>query len=116
MIRYAFGLLVLLVPSICGFSGEGKGKDKESPPPYTTVNGTLKATDTKASTVTLSVREGKEGSVAKDYSFSLDKETEIQIDGKKAALADLKMGDKVSVRYTKPCRLPRNPGPRETLG
>ena len=97
--RYAIGLLALLAPSICGFSGEGKSK--ESPSPYTTVNGTLKATDAKASTVTLSVKEGKEGSVEKDYSFSLDKETEIQIDGKKAALADLKTGDNVSVTYVK---------------
>lgn len=57
------------------------------------LSGTMAALDAKANTLTI---KGKKGDVA----FSTDDKTAVKINSEKKALADLKVGEKVTVKYT----------------
>jgi len=92
---------VLFVLSVAGLSFAAEQKaaaapaekaEKKAPAKVRQVTGEVAAVDAKANTLTV---KGKKGDVA----VTADDKTSVKIGKEKKSLADVKMGDKVTVKY-----------------
>ena len=76
---------------------EEKAMEKKAPAKVKQVSGEVAACDTKAMTITISKKmKGK----AVETVVTVDDKTKIMMGKEKKALADVKAGDKVTVKYT----------------
>ncbi len=92
-------LFVFAITSV-SFAAEGKKAEETKTaekPKVKQVTGEVKAVDTKAKTVTVT-KKMKDKAV--DTVVTVDDKTKIMLDKEKKTLADVKMGDKVKVKYT----------------
>ena len=92
-------LFVFSIASIAIAAEEKKAEETKTAekPKIKQVTGDVKAVDTKAKTVTVTKKmRGK----AMDTVVTVDDKATIMMDKEKKALADVKAGDKVKVKYT----------------
>ena len=92
-------LFVFSITSIAIAAEEKKAEETKTAekPKIKQVTGDVKAVDTKAKTVTVTKKmRGK----ATDTVVTVDDKATIMMDKEKKALADVKAGDKVKVKYT----------------
>ncbi|OHE57395.1 MAG: hypothetical protein A2Z47_05950 [Thermodesulfovibrio sp. RBG_19FT_COMBO_42_12] len=92
-------LFVFSITSIAIAAEEKKAEETKTAekPKIKQVTGDVKAVDTKAKTVTVTKKmRGK----AMDTVVTVDDKATIMMDKEKKALADVKAGDKVKVKYT----------------
>jgi Cu/Ag efflux protein CusF len=92
-------LFVFALTSV-SFAAEEKKAEGTMPvekPKVKQVTGEVKAVDTKAKTVTVTKKMRDK---AMDTVVTVDDKTKIMMDKEKKALADVKAGDKVKVKYT----------------
>lgn len=92
-------LFVFAITSVSFAAEEKKAEETKTAekPKVKQVTGEVKAVDTKAKTVTVT-KKMKDKAV--DTVVTVDDKTKIMLDKEKKTLADVKMGDKVKVKYT----------------
>ena len=89
-------LFVFSITSL-SFAVEGQKAMPVEKPKVKQVTGDVKVVDVKAKTLTVSkMMKGK----AEETVVTVDDKTKIMMDKEKKALADVKAGDKVTVKYT----------------
>lgn len=77
---------------------EKKAEPAKKAPKVTQVTGEVKAVDAAAKTIT--VAKKVKGKVDEETVVAVDDKTKITLDKEKKTLADVKAGDKVTVKYT----------------
>ncbi len=92
-------LFVFSIASIAIAAEEKKAEETKAAekPKIKQVTGDVKAVDAKAKTVTVTKKMRDK---AMDTVVTVDDKTKIMMDKEKKAIADLKAGDKVKVKYT----------------
>ncbi len=83
----------LFILSVAGISFAAEKAAKKAPAKVKQVTGEVTAVDAAANTLTV---KGKKGEVA----LATDDKTMVKVGKEKKALADVKAGDKVTVKYT----------------